>query len=620
MTLYVPKDWKDSPNVTTPLSAAAIEDLETRVTDYADLQAGVTYGVPSPTGTAATDTANIQAEITACSAAGGGVVRLQAGTYAVTTINLASDVTIWGPGATLEQETGQTLPILYHAQTANNPIQDGDLLTNVTIRDLSFIGETGGAEAARAGILIGQGTDIRVENCKFTNIRSSAVNCAHCLRVWYIDNYAYNCASSGRNVFDMWAGGFSDSTARSGIFVATGNTVITAGAGGIVTTSATGGADLEFRAVIANNYIEDCGWAGVALESGQGSRASVVTGNRIKNCYVGVQMADNESAHGATPLIERNVVANNYINSTVTSSQGIATDGAKNVAITGNVVRCKGNRIKVSNDSDTSIRANDVVVSGNVLENGNTVNSNLTYALWVVSTDGVVVANNRITNVGTVYGLDDMYIWDVTDATVVGNSSYLACRYGILVEECTDALIEGNSVKNPGTAAGSYGIILGGSANTDVHVRGNHVGDTRGGGSNMVSGLGFSTTTCTRVTAEGNSIHGQSAAPIYGPAKLARANGNYTDESASVASGATVDLPQGHDVITITGTADITSITASWPTRQVTLVFSGTAATNGLVDGSNLKLASTLAYTPDDAITLVCNGTNWYQAAPASVN
>lgn len=33
---FTPKDWKDSPDTSTPLSAAAIEDLETRVTDYTD--------------------------------------------------------------------------------------------------------------------------------------------------------------------------------------------------------------------------------------------------------------------------------------------------------------------------------------------------------------------------------------------------------------------------------------------------------------------------------------------------------------------------------------------------------------------------------------------------------
>lgn len=33
---FTPKDWKDSPDATTPITAAALEDLETRVTDYTD--------------------------------------------------------------------------------------------------------------------------------------------------------------------------------------------------------------------------------------------------------------------------------------------------------------------------------------------------------------------------------------------------------------------------------------------------------------------------------------------------------------------------------------------------------------------------------------------------------
>lgn len=33
---FTPKDWQNTPSATTPLSATALEDLETRVTDYAD--------------------------------------------------------------------------------------------------------------------------------------------------------------------------------------------------------------------------------------------------------------------------------------------------------------------------------------------------------------------------------------------------------------------------------------------------------------------------------------------------------------------------------------------------------------------------------------------------------
>lgn len=33
---FTPKDWKDYPLTTTPINATALEDLETRVTDYTD--------------------------------------------------------------------------------------------------------------------------------------------------------------------------------------------------------------------------------------------------------------------------------------------------------------------------------------------------------------------------------------------------------------------------------------------------------------------------------------------------------------------------------------------------------------------------------------------------------
>ena len=33
---FTAKDWKDYPNTTTPLNAAAVEDLETRLSGYTD--------------------------------------------------------------------------------------------------------------------------------------------------------------------------------------------------------------------------------------------------------------------------------------------------------------------------------------------------------------------------------------------------------------------------------------------------------------------------------------------------------------------------------------------------------------------------------------------------------
>lgn len=77
-----------------------------------------------------------------------------------------------------------------------------------------------------------------------------------------------------------------------------------------------------------------------------------------------------------------------------------------------------------------------------------------------------------------------------------------------------------------------------------------------------------------------------------------------------VASAATITLPPLGSLFRITGTTGITSLTASWNGREVTLRF---ASTPTLTDGSNLRLAGNLVATADDTISLVCDGTNWYE-------
>jgi len=94
-----------------------------------------------------------------------------------------------------------------------------------------------------------------------------------------------------------------------------------------------------------------------------------------------------------------------------------------------------------------------------------------------------------------------------------------------------------------------------------------------------------------------------------------RASGNSVADLpvATVASASPMTLPFHNDYIEVSGTADITSITADQKGRTVTLNFTGNAAANGIVDGSNLKLAGDLVYAADDTLTLACDGTDWYE-------
>jgi hypothetical protein len=91
---------------------------------------------------------------------------------------------------------------------------------------------------------------------------------------------------------------------------------------------------------------------------------------------------------------------------------------------------------------------------------------------------------------------------------------------------------------------------------------------------------------------------------VYGPLEKLR-NSGFTAASP-------LNIP-GDGVYTITGTANITSITACPAGTIITLIFTDTNVSTGVTDGSNLKIAGNFVYTPDDTIQLVCDGTNWYE-------
>lgn len=78
-----------------------------------------------------------------------------------------------------------------------------------------------------------------------------------------------------------------------------------------------------------------------------------------------------------------------------------------------------------------------------------------------------------------------------------------------------------------------------------------------------------------------------------------------------VASVAAQVLPTSGDVFTISGTTSITSLGAAYNKgRTAKFIFQDVLT---VTDGNNLKLAGNFATSADDCITLVCDGTNWYE-------
>lgn len=86
---------------------------------------------------------------------------------------------------------------------------------------------------------------------------------------------------------------------------------------------------------------------------------------------------------------------------------------------------------------------------------------------------------------------------------------------------------------------------------------------------------------------------------------------------AAVASAAAMPVPTGR-VFHVTGTTNITSITSTnfQAGAVITLIFDDVLT---FTDGNNLKLAGNFVTSADDTITLVYDGTNWFETS-RSVN
>lgn len=78
-----------------------------------------------------------------------------------------------------------------------------------------------------------------------------------------------------------------------------------------------------------------------------------------------------------------------------------------------------------------------------------------------------------------------------------------------------------------------------------------------------------------------------------------------------VASATALPVPQA-ETYHISGTTTITSITSTGIQAGtcITLIFDGTLT---FTDGSNLKLAGNFTTSADDTITLVYDGTSWFE-------
>jgi len=87
---------------------------------------------------------------------------------------------------------------------------------------------------------------------------------------------------------------------------------------------------------------------------------------------------------------------------------------------------------------------------------------------------------------------------------------------------------------------------------------------------------------------------------------------NATQNNGDLASVAALAIPAHNDYFLVTGTTNITSMTGLWNKRKISLRFGGILT---VTDGSNLKLNGDFVTAANAILTLVSDGSVWYEVA-----
>jgi hypothetical protein len=168
---------------------------------------------------------------------------------------------------------------------------------------------------------------------------------------------------------------------------------------------------------------------------------------------------------------------------------------------------------------------------------------------------------------------------------------------------------------NAGNGAGNHGVSVAANAN-DWLIDDCTIGNGVLGTGHQKYGVNIASGTSNRFWITNNRFTGNETGVInnLGTGFQTIIRDNYPDQALpAVASAATITVPAGSPpVLQVTGTTNITSVTAGMASQRVTLLFTGILT---FTDGSNLKLNGNFVTTADDTITLVCDGTNWYETS-----
>jgi parallel beta-helix repeat protein len=558
------KDWRNAAahdgggDTSTPLSAVAMEDLEMR------LARGVVNVQDQPYNAvgdgANDDTAEIQAAIDALPA-GGGVVYFPPGTYKVTSAltRAINNVSLVGSGVS---------SVITYTPTTGNCMTVGG--NDWRISSLKI---TGSVSATAGGLIFSSTPDrLRVSNVYLLN-GWTGIDILGGVGCWVTD-----CNLDTQNERGIR---FQDSSSHG---VAQGNRVVSSGHDGILFGS---GGD---NCVASDNHVElACRTSSVGASAGihviNSSRCRVVGNYVTTSTCQGILVDCGVADTARDNVVEGNVVYGNGTNA-VDAAEGITLFGNGGTGCTRNIV--KGNTVRDNVLNNIEVwEAHQNVISGNVCTSNRTDATGLRNGIYVHLANGNVVADNVCAN---------------------------HPANGIQLQDSDECVISSNLCvnNNKGTRAATTdrnGITLTGTCETAV-VIGNRCSTTDGSASQK---YGINTENTSGGLFIGNQVAGNATGGIAENANtVANRAHNQAEGVSSISSAATLTLPSGDKFVQVTGTTGITNINATFAGDFRTLQFTASLT---VTDGGNLRLPANFAATADDTLTLICDGSNWFEVA-----
>lgn len=523
------------------------------------------------------DTSSIQASINS-----GQAVYFPSGTYKISSaLLIPSDCDLYSYGATIVLASGSNSHMLRVVSTASNVTISGFYIDGNSANNTGGYGITNGS---------GGGTNITINQCTVINASSLGMYFGNCTTLLVKD-----CIVTGSG---------DDGIAAAGTDIRLIGNYISTSTGHGIDILGVGGGD-SYHVELSGNYSTGNTLSGI--NCGHTNSYVTINGN---HCW-----ANGTHGVGATGILKYATITANVCwgnSSVVGNADNITAYNSSNTDIT-----VTGNSCYGGNNNGIHIGGNNIVIMGNI------VDSPLYHGIAAQPNTGssrcATISGNTIRSAG----YSGIWLKSTQDATISGNTISNSGNHGILLEACDFVSVSGNTVRS------SFGRgIINSTATTHCSITGNTIVSNGSHGidlsnltTSVISSNVIYNNTGWGITPGGtegdnavfaNYVKGNVSGQIDALNVTTMVNNNSVSGSKNVASAATLTLNNSGSNFYVTGTTNITSISASWTGRLVVLRFDDVLT---VTDGGNLDLAGNFVTTFKDTLTLMYDGTVWTEVS-----